>query len=43
VGDVDVEALGHEPAPHAVGERHVVLHHEHTHGPHCVDPEMRAG
>jgi hypothetical protein len=32
VGDVDVEALGDQTPPNAVGERHVVLHDEHAHG-----------
>ena len=41
--DVDIEPFGDEPSPHAVGECDVVLHHEHTHGRHCADPEMRAG
>jgi len=41
--DVDIEPFGDEPSPHAVGERDVVLHHEHTHGRHCADRQMRAG
>ena len=43
VGDVDVEAFGEQTTPHTVGERHVVLHDEHTHARHCADRKMRAG